>query len=571
MSFQTGLSGLRAATSDLNITANNIANASTTGFKQSRAEFGDVYAASLSESGSRTIGSGVSLQRVAQQFTQGTISFTRRPLDIAINGRGFFVLDDDGARSYTRSGIFAIDKDGFVRSNTGAGLIGFAADAEGNIDVGNEQILRIEAFNLPPNQTTSAEIGFNLDASAAAPDGTLFPTFDPTDQRTFNHASSLTVYDSEGMPHVATMYYRKDQPNPAIEQGLNNDWAVYVSIDGTLVNNNPANLTQAPAATAAVANTSSATIAAVTNAAYTTSPNYATEHTITFDATAANYTVTSRNLLTGATVTSAPIAYVSGGANASLAAAGIASFTVTDGATGTTAPQPGETFHIRPATAPDPNGFLSAFRIQFNTDGTLNTTPPAGFTTRLVIDDWVPARQVQEVFGSNAEPNGPNGGASTPVFNGLVDEGFSDFVIDINGSTQFGDDFNIDFLRQDGFSKGQLVGTEISETGVLFARYTNGQSLTLGQILLADFQNQQALTPIGNTEWGESFESGQPIPGIAGAGAFGSLQSGALEDSNVDLSEELVDLIVAQRNFQANAKTIETNNAITQTVINIRT
>lgn len=471
MSFQTGLSGLRAATSDLNVTANNIANASTTGFKQSRTEFGDVYAASLAESGSRVIGSGVAVSRIAQQFTQGTISFTRRPLDVAINGRGFFVLDNDGARSYTRSGIFGIDKDGFVRSNTGSGLVGYAADEEGNIDLGNEKTLRIEAFNLPPRRTNEVNVGFNLDATAAAPDATLYPTFDPADQRTYNHASSLTVYDSEGIPHVATMYYRKDTPDPTLEAGLNNDWFVWVAIDGELVNNNPANAGSTPSAVAPL----------------------------------------------------------------------------------------------------DPNGDDTAFRITFNNDGTLNTTPPAGFTTQLVIDDWVPATQIQTGLGSNAEPDGPNGGSATPVFNGVVDAGFSDFVIDIGGSTQFGDDFNIDSLRQDGFGPGQLVGTEISESGVLFARYTNGQSLVLGQILLADFQNQQGLTPIGNTEWSESFNSGQPIPGIAGAGAFGSLQSGALEDSNVDLSEELVDLIVAQRNFQANAKTIETNNAITQTVINIRT
>ena len=101
-------------------------------------------------------------------------------------------------------------------------------------------------------------------------------------------------------------------------------------------------------------------------------------------------------------------------------------------------------------------------------------------------------------------------------------------------------------------------------------RQTNGQSLTLGQILLADFQNAQGLTPLGNTKWGESFESGQAVRGLATAGVFGALQSGALEDSNVDISEELVGLIIAQRNFQANAKTIETNNAITQTIINIR-
>jgi flagellar hook protein FlgE len=223
------------------------------------------------------------------------------------------------------------------------------------------------------------------------------------------------------------------------------------------------------------------------------------------------------------------------------------------------------------AVAPlDPNGDDTAFRISFNTDGSLDNTPPAGFTTELVIDDWVPAQQIQSGLDSNAEPDGPNGGAATPVFNGAVDIGFSDFKIDIAGSTQFGDDFNLASLRQDGYGPGQLVGTEVAENGTIFARYTNGQSLVLGQVLLADFPNQQGLTPIGGSEWSESFVSGQPIPGIAGAGAFGLLKSGALEDSNVDLSEELVDLIVAQRNFQANAKTIETNTAITQTVINLR-
>jgi len=470
MSFNTGLSGLRAAQSDLNVTGNNIANSNTVGFKQSRAEFGDVYAASLSGSSSRNAGSGVLLQQVAQNFTQGSISFTQRPLDLAINGKGFFILDDGGARSYTRAGVFGVDKDGSIRSNTGGGLIGYAANSSGTIDQGNERVLRIEAFNLPPNPTSRVDMQFNLDASVAAPDATLYPEFNPADARTYNHASSLTIYDSEGIPHIATLYYRKDQPDPGIEQGLNNDWFVWVSIDGTLVNDNPANAGSTPSAIAPL----------------------------------------------------------------------------------------------------DPNGNDTAFRIQFDLSGRLNTSPPPGFVTRFVIEDWAPAISNQNLLGTNAEPAGPNGGAATPVFNGLVDTGFSDFAVELTGSTQFGDVFNIGVQRQDGYGPGQLVGTEISPSGVLFARYTNGQSLTLGQIVLADFPNLQGLTPIGNTNWSQSFESGQAVAGIAGSGAFGALQSGALEESNVDLSEELVGLIIAQRNFQANAKTIETNNAITQTVINIR-
>ena len=462
MSFATGLSGLRAATADLNTTGHNIANASTVGFKRSRAEFGDVYAASLGDSGAQVIGSGVLLQKVAQQFDQGTITYTQRSLDVAINGRGFFILDNDGARTYSRAGIFGIDKDGYVTHNNGGTLVGYAADENGDIDLGNETRLRIEAFNLPPNQTTNVEIGVNLDATLPAPDPTQYPNFDPDDQNTYNHASSLTVYDSEGIPHIATMYFRKDQPDPAtIGTDVHNDWFVYVEIDGELVNNQ-----------------------------------------------------------------------------------------------GTVDPGTGEA----PVDIGGTDTYY-AFPLKFNELGQMDNVAGNG---QFLIEDWIPATQIQTVSGSNAEPAGPGTTA------GVLDENTSEFLIDLRGSTQFGDEFNIDFIRQDGYGPGNLVGTEIAENGTLFARYTNGQALTLGQILLADFPNPQGLTPLGDTTWGESFTSGPPVPGLATTGAFGALNSGALEDSNVDISEELVNLILAQRNFQSNAKTIETNNAITQTIINLR-
>ncbi len=459
MSFNIGLSGLRAATSDLNVTGNNIANASTTGFKQSRAEFGDVYASSLS--GGRNVGSGVLVQQVAQQFTQGNIALTQRDMDAAISGRGFFILNNGGERTYTRSGIFGVDKDGYVVSNAGGRLVGYAANSFGQVELGNEVDLRIDTFRQQPNKTSEVRAAFNLDAYAPSPNPARFPDFNPNDQNTFNYASSIAVYDSEGIPHVATMYFRKDAPDPAIETGVNNDWFMWLAIDGALVNTgNPANSTASPL---------------------------------------------------------------------------------------------------------DPNGDHSAFVLRFDETGQLDPT-----TRRFVIDDWVPAYQIQNSFGSNAEPIGPLGGAGSPTYNGIVDENTSDFVLDISSSTQFGDEFNVATTSQDGYPPGQLTGTDISENGILFARFTNGKSQVLGQILLADFRNPQGLAPIGATQWAESFESGQPVRGVATTGMFGSLQAGALEDSNVELSEELVNLIIAQRNFQANAKTIETNNTITQAVINIR-
>ncbi len=112
MSFNTALSGIRAANTDLQVTGNNIANASTIGFKSSRAEFGDVYSSTLLGGGSNTPGSGVTIQNIRQQFTQGNLKFTQNELDLSVNGEGFFVVEKNGERLYTRAGTFGLDKDG---------------------------------------------------------------------------------------------------------------------------------------------------------------------------------------------------------------------------------------------------------------------------------------------------------------------------------------------------------------------------------------------------------------------------------------------------------------------------
>ncbi|NKB98048.1 MAG: flagellar hook-basal body complex protein [Pseudomonadales bacterium] len=165
MSFNTALSGMSAASSDLRITGNNIANASTTGFKASRAEFADIYASSLLGTGSNQIGAGVKLANVAQRFDQGTISFTNSSLDLAIDGNGFFVLSDGGARTYTRAGAFAVDNEGFITNSSGSRVQGFTANNAGTLS-GILGDLQINTVNLPPLQTSLVEANVNLDARA---------------------------------------------------------------------------------------------------------------------------------------------------------------------------------------------------------------------------------------------------------------------------------------------------------------------------------------------------------------------------------------------------------------------
>lgn len=151
-------------------------------------------------------------------------------------------------------------------------------------------------------------------------------------------------------------------------------------------------------------------------------------------------------------------------------------------------------------------------------------------------------------------------GATTPLV----------FPLDLDGSSQFGTVSSVSRLSQTGFTSGRLTDYNIGKDGVIVGRYSNGQARDLGQVVLADFINPQGLSPLGDNQWAESSSSGLPVVGAPGSGTLGSLQSAAVEDSNVDLTAELVNLINAQRNYQANAQTIKTNDAVLQTLVNLR-
>jgi flagellar hook protein FlgE len=143
-------------------------------------------------------------------------------------------------------------------------------------------------------------------------------------------------------------------------------------------------------------------------------------------------------------------------------------------------------------------------------------------------------------------------------------------TLDITNVTQFGTQFAVSDLHQDGYAPGELIGVKVGTDGIITARYSNGQTQAAGQVAMANFRNVQGLTPIGGGNWVETFASGQPIQGAPGQGKFGSLQSGALEESNVDLTAELVNMMTAQRAYQANAQTIKTEDQVLSTLVNLR-
>lgn len=421
MSFNAAISGIKASTADLNIIGNNVANSSTTGFKSSRGQFADVYAATSLGTSENSIGAGVRLAQVSQEFGQGTVTFTDNALDLAINGSGFFVLSDNGSNVYTRAGSFALDQDGYVVNSEGLRLMAHQADTAGVI-TGAVDELRILTSLQQPSATAKVDMAVNLDSRQtppAVPWGGPYDAFaaPPTSPSTdmYNSTTSLTIYDTLGNAHLMSNYF--------VKTATANQWDVYTLIDGVSV------------------------------------------------------------------------------------------------------------------SGPD--------TVTFNTSGQFDT---ASLPVEVSIAGWTPL---------DASGN-PNGAA------------VQSFINDLSSSTQFGVNFGVLSLNQDGFTTGQLGGLNVSDNGTVFALFTNGQSRALGRVVVANFANAQGLQPIGDTSWVETFNSGPPLLGEPGTSGLGILQSGALEDSNVDLTEQLVNMIVAQRNFQANAQVIQTEDAITQTVINLR-
>jgi len=432
MAFQQGLSGLNSSSKALDVIGNNVANSATVGFKSAQAHFSDVFANSLSGAGASQVGIGVSVAAIQQQFTQGNITTTNNPLDIAINGGGFFRMDTNGAITYSRSGQFHLDKNGFIVNDQSAKLTGFPVDANGNVVPSSPIDLQLSSADLAP-VATGASVGgtfqgvlanVNLDSRDSTPtnawvSGGASGLFSP-DPTTFNYSTAVSVFDSLGNSHNLTLYF--------VKTATTGQWDVHANVDGT----------------------------------------------------------------TDARVT------------------------------------------------------LSGGPLQFDTSGVLSA---ASANIGVSID----------LAGVMSDLGKPNNAASPLAFN-----------LDFAGSTQFGSASGTNSLQQDGFTSGRLTGLSVGNDGIVQGNFSNGQTRKLGQVVLANFADPNGLTSLGNNQWAETSVSGAALVGAPNSGRLGVLQSGAIEESNVDLTAELVNMITAQRNYQASAQTIKTQDAIMQTLVNLR-
>ncbi len=236
MAFQQGLSGLDASASQLNTIGNNISNASTVGFKSSNTQFADIFASSFNSSNNASAGIGTQVSAVSQNFSQGNIQTTGNSLDMAINGLGFFRMSNNGNISFSRDGQFQLNKNGFLVDAFGNNLTGYQATSTGQIVAATPIPLQIPTANLTPSATNSSTIGVNLNANSTAPTTT---PFNPTDPTSFNSSTSMTVYDSLGNSHIATLYFSLSGPpatgSPAATAGASSTWNTYLTLDGNPV------------------------------------------------------------------------------------------------------------------------------------------------------------------------------------------------------------------------------------------------------------------------------------------------------------------------------------------------
>ncbi|GHD47834.1 flagellar hook protein FlgE [Marinobacter persicus] len=628
MAFNTGLSGLRAAQVDLDVTGNNIANASTVGFKSSRAQFGDLYANGFLSSGSNPVGDGVTVQDIQQQFGQGNISFTDNGLDMAIDGDGFFVLSDGGETRYSRAGEFGIDKDGFVVNNQNMKVQGYQADADGNIS-GVRGDMQIQTDNLAPRRTTNLLTDVNLDSRESVleqrirswddltvdqfADGESITfdvngqlnevTFDSTDSVddivnklqsvsgvNASASTSFAVGDMAGADFGSFELYVGDETSPRA-----------IDLDGVSdVDELAAKIRQQSDNSISADVTDGGELVITHNSGESLNVQYDdTGGTPVFDETEQGVvSITTDRSVTDmeSSVTAIEDAYVGGDVEPVNAFNPEDQRTYNHATSTTIYDSLGNSHELTQFFVKEPspgNGVgESQWSVYMEIDGELvGGTDEDPYTAtfsesgelksirdqngdvsslgEIVIDDWVPK-------DPNGDPNGAEGppalGPGEEVPSPIPEDGEygSAFVVDLSDSTQYGAAFGVNDQQQNGYTTGRLSGLDVSDEGVIFARYTNGQSNELGQVALATFQNTDGLSPVGDTAWVETFESGQPVIGKPGTGTLGSIAASSVEESNVDLSEELVNLIIAQRNYQANAKTIETSDAVTQTIINLR-
>ena len=505
-SFFIPLTGLNADSTALNTIANNLANMNTTAFKSQSVNFSDLFYQQVGTAGSGDpiqCGSGVKVSSIETNFSNGSPNTTGVDTDVALQGNGFFVVNNGAASLLTRAGNFSLDSSGNLVTANGLSVMGFPA-TNGVIDTNAP----LAPVHIPvgqvqsPRATTSFGMTATLDSSAAVGSSV---------------SGKVQVYDSLGTSHLANITCTKTGTNA---------WSYSISMPETLQAN-------------------SSTAAGVTTILYNLGSSGGTVATVN---PGTNLTITGPNASNISTTITAPA--VSTGESLTQYAADLQNALTTSGITAT-------------VTA---------------TGGQLSISGSGITTTGSVIQDPVASANATGAltFDSNGNLVSPSADIAGIIFSGLSD-GAADMNMTWNlfGASgapvlsQVDQTSAVTSTKQDGHASGNYESFSIGSDGAVTATFNNGQKLNVAQLALANVVNLQGLEHMGNGDYATTLASGTATIGVSGTAGLGTVQGGALEASNVNISEQFAALIVAQRAFEANSKAVTTFDTVTQETINM--
>ncbi len=510
-SMYTGISGLQAQSQATSVVSNNLANSSTTAYKSSSITFEDVFYSTVYAGGSADqVGNGVTVASINTDYSQGAYQSTNSVTDVAVNGEGFYIVEDPdtGNTYYTRDGNFTFDTDGYLVDAHGNRVQGWAM--ENGSATGTLVDIQLDNSQSPPQASSEVNFSLNLDststdstASATNPYASLFGVWDgtqepPLDDSRYAYQTSITVYDENGAAHDITTYFDPVE-----------------TTDGTIV----------------------------WEYTVTCDPS---EDQRDFDGTEMSTTSGGGMLMTGT------MNFSSSGDMESMTAC-----TLSDTPTDLTDPMAEENWVLAEF---DSNG-LPLFEVNFTG---ADDNQEIGFNLGMSNSDYSTGTGWDTSGGIDSldDMDATTTPGDLPFFNtGVLATGAT--TSNTSSSATYS-------LTQDGYAPGVLIDVSIDENGVLSGRYTNGQSQDLYTFGLADFTNTQGLYAEGGNLYSSTTESGQAAIGTPGSAGFGTIASNALEQSNVDTATELTNLIIIQSCYQANSKVITTADTMLQTAIGMK-
>lgn len=518
-----GIAGLTCHSQAISVVGNNLANSNTIGYKSQVIQFQDIFYSTVNTSnGTDQVGHGASVSTIYNNFTQGSYEASTSVTDVAINGNGFFIVEDPvtGSSYYTRAGNFSFDDDGYLVNAQGYRVQGWSVDGDysgtGISTIGSISDIQIENLQSPPSATSLVTMLVNLNADSeekstneTSPFFALQQEWDgtadtPIGDNSYTYQTTITVYDESGSSHDLTIYFDPVQDaSVASSAGGNTVWEYIVTCD--------------PADDGRVIDGQSLST--------TSCAGLLMSGTITFDS--------SGQL------------------------AGLTSFTLGESASGD--------LHDLSNWTPADIGEDGYPLFTANFSGASNAScTSSSKAVNISLDFGIHDSSTPSSWSGAVSNASALGTTTARLFT------FSDPVVDANATHSYDSSSSTISMTQNGYAPGYLESLEIDANGVISGCFSNGETTDLFVLGLADFDNYQGLVNEGGNLYSASAESGLPVTGLANTNGLGAIASNYLEQSNVDYSSEMVDLITYQRGYQANSKVITTVDSLLQEALNLK-